>query len=197
MKINIRILLIALLIAGVMGLFVLYPFSCTDLHMKLYFHSDSAQTECTAYYTTAENPVFQDSQRITAVVKDGYADLLFPKELCGRLTGLRLDFSQTETLIAIDRMELCSAGFVQKSLDAPSFLTENTVLSTNDISVLQAVMNTVYVGTSGSDPHLYFQPDIVALCNESYSHYTGTKLAICLFLLLTVLLTRKQLFTAD
>ncbi len=197
MKINFKTLTIILLILAAMCLFIFYPFQCTDLHLKITFSDDSAYTDCTAYYTTAQNPAYGNEQMIPATVTDGIADIIFPKELCGTLTGLRLDFSQTDSLIRIARVELCSAGFVQTSLDASEFFAESQILATNDISAVQPVMATAYIKADGYDPYIYFQPAIVQACNEAYSHYTGSKLAICLFLIITVFLARKQLFTAE
>ncbi len=193
---NPKNILLTLLIIGAMCLFIFYPFSCTDLHFKIYFSKDSAYTECTAYYTTVQDPVFSDAQRITATTTEGMADILFPKDFCENLTGLRLDFTQTDNLIRIDRIELCSAGFIQRSLNASEFLTESAMLAVHDISAVQPVMHTVYIKTDGSDPYIYFTSDTVQFFNDAFSHYTGSKLAICLFFILTAVLARKNLFKA-
>ena len=189
--------LIALLILFIMGGFILYPFECTDLHLKLTFSKDSAYTECTAYYTTVQNPVYSEEQSIAAIIDNGKADIVFPKELCKSLTGLRLDFSQSNDLIGISRVELCSAGFAQTTMDASVFFAAANILAINDISVIQPVQTTAYIGTDGSDPHLLFQANIVEACNDAYSHYTFSKLAVCIFILLAWLLARKKLFTTE
>lgn len=190
-------LLLIFITLGAMCLFILYPFHCTDLHLKIYFSADSAPTECTAYYTTAQNPAYGDEQMLNAEINDGMADILFPKELCETITGLRLDFTQTDSLIGIARIELCSAGFVQTTFDAPDFFDETNILATNDIASIQPVMHTVYIQTKGPDPYVFFQQAMVQACNEAYSHYTGSKTAICLFVLITGILARKKLFTAE
>ena len=197
MKKNLKTLLLVVITVVIMSLFIFYPFQCTDLHLKIYFSADSAYTECAAYYTTAANPVYSDSQRLDATVYDGKADIVFSKELCETLTGLRLDFSQSDALIGIERVELCSAGFVQTSLDATDFFAESNILSSNDIAIIQPVKTTVYIGTEGRDSYLLFHSDIVDTCNGAYSHYTGSKLAICVFVILAGILARKQLFTAE
>ena len=197
MKINCKKILITLLIAGCMCFFVLYPFSCGDLHLKIYLNEDSAYTTCSVYYTTVQDPAFHDGQRIDATVEKGYADLLIPKEYCGQLTGLRLDFAPADTLIAIKRVELCSGGFVRQSLDASAFFTEKAASVTHNIQTIQAVQNVVYIQTSGSDPHIYFDAHTLDICRDAFSHYTGSKLAVCLFLLAVWLLYRKPLFTAE
>ncbi len=189
--------LIALLIIFIMGGFILYPFECTDLHLKLTFSSDSAYTECTAYYTTVQNPVYSEEQSIAAIIDNGKADIVFPKELCKSLTGLRLDFSQNNDLIGITRVELCSAGFAQTTMDASDFFAAANILATNDISVIQPVQTTAYIGTDDSDPHVLFQTNIVEACNDAYSHYTFSKFALFAFIILSYILARKNLFAAD
>lgn len=196
MKLNYKNIFITVLITGCMCFFVLYPFSCGDLHLKIYLNEDSAYTTCSVYYTTVQDPVFHDGQRIDADTESGYADLIIPKEYCGQLTGLRLDFTPADALIGIKRVELCSGGFVRQSLDASDFFTEAAASVTNDIQTLQAVQNVVYIQTSGSDPHIYFDAHTINICQEAFSHYTGSKLAICLFLLTFWFLYRKPLFTA-
>ena len=195
MKKKFKIFLIAAFIACVVCTFIFYPFMCTDLHIKIYFAQDSAYTECSLYYTTTDAPAMSDDKLLYADMTSGKADLILPKELCGNLTGLRLDFTEAESLICINRIELCSGGFVRKTLDASQFFAEENIAATNDISSLQSANIITYIGTDGNDPYILFSPEVVQQCNDAYSHYTGTKAFICLFVAATVMLARKKIYT--
>jgi hypothetical protein len=138
-----------------------------------------------------------DDTLIFANAYYGYADLIFPKELCNTLTGLRLDLSHAEDLVCLKRIELCSGGFVRKSYDASQFFAQSNIVATNDLSALQHVDYLTYIKTSGNDPYIVFHPNLVKECNDAYSHYTGTKVLICLFLIGTWILSHKKYFTAD
>lgn len=192
MKKKFKIFLIAAFIACA---FIFYPFMCTDLHIRIYFAPDSAYTECSLYYTTTEAPAMSDNKLLYADMTSGKADLILRGELCGNLTGLRLDFTEADNLICIKRIELCSGGFVRKTFDASQFFAEENIAATNDISSLQNSDIITYIGTSGNDPHILFSPEVVQECNDAYSHYTGTKAFICLFVTAAVLLSRKKIYT--
>ncbi len=195
MKKKFKFFLIAAFIACAACTFIFYPFMCTDLHIKIYFTEDSSYTECRLYYTTTEDPNMSDDKLMTADMTYCKADLVLPKELCGKLTGLRLDFKETENLISINRIELCSGGFVRKTFDASQFFAEENIAATNDISALQNAIIITYIGTDGNDPYILMGSETVQLCNNAYSHYTGTKAFICLFVVAAVMLSRKKIFT--
>ena len=195
MKKNFKILIVSALTVCVACAFIFYPFMCTDLHIKIYFAQDSAYTECSLYYTTADAPDMSDDKQIDADMTSGKADLVLPKELCCKLTGLRLDFKEADNLICINRIELCSGGFVRKAFDASQFFAEANIDATNDISSLQNADIITYIGANGKDPYILLAPEIVQQCNDAYSHYTGTKAFICLFIVITVLLARKKIYT--
>ena len=195
MKKKFKIFLIAAFIACVVCTFIFYPFMCTDLHIKIYFAQDSAYTECSLYYTTTDAPNMSDDTLLAADMTYGKADLALPKELCGNLTGLRLDFTEAENLICINRIELCSGGFVRKTFDASQFFVEANIAATNDISSLQNADIITYIGTDGSDPYILFGSEMIHQCNDAYSHYTGTKAFLCLFVLTAFLLARKKIYT--
>ena len=197
MKKNPSILIAAVIAACAVCAFIFYPFMCTDLHVKIYFSDDSAATECSLYYTTADAPNMSEDKQISTDIHDNYADLILSPEYCGKLTGLRLDFSPAEDLICVSRIELCSGGFVRKSYEPAQFFDQSNIAATNDLSSLQCATNIAYIGTAGNDPYLMFQPDFVQECNDAYSHYTGTKAVLCLFLTGAWILSRKKFFTAD
>ncbi|MBR2036545.1 MAG: hypothetical protein IKA09_02330 [Lachnospiraceae bacterium] len=195
MKKKFKIFLIAAFIACVICTFIFYPFMCTDLHIKIYFAQDSAYTECSLYYTTTDAPNMSDDKLLYADMTSGKADLILSKELCSNLTGLRLDFTEAENLICINRIELCSGGFVRKTFDASQFFGEENIAATNDISSLQNADIITYIGIDGNDPYIMFDSNVVQECNDAYSHYTGTKAFICLFVVAAVLLARKKIYT--
>ena len=195
MKINFKLLLVTVLTACAMCAFTFYPFMCTDLHLKIYFTQDSAYTDCTLYYTTADAPNMSNSQKVDAILTEGKADLILPKELCSKLTGLRLDFKHTDKLICINRVELCSGGFVRKTYDASQFFAEDNVVNTNQISALQNTTLVTYIGTNGNDPYLLLSPEMVHQFNLAFSHYTGSKAFLCIFIVVTIVLARKKLYT--
>ena len=195
MKKKIKIFLIAAFIACVACAFIFYPFMCTDLHIKIYFAQDSAYTECSLYYTTTDAPDMSDDKLLYADMTSEKADLVLRGELCGNLTGLRLDLKEADNLICINRIELCSGGFVRKTFDASQFFTEENIAATNDISSLQSADIITYIGTNGNDPYILFGSELVKQCNDAYSHYTGTKAFLCLFVLTAFLLARKKLYT--
>lgn len=197
MKKYLKLLIIAVLTACAVCTFIFYPFMCTDLHIKIYFNDDSDYTTCSMYYTTTEHPNMSNDTLIHAKMQNGYADLVLSKEFCNKLTGLRLDFSPVDKLICIKRVELCSGGFVQESYDASQFFEQSNITATNDISSLDCVDAVTYIGTSGNDPYIFLHPDLAAECNNAYSHYTKTKVLLCLFIFGTWFLSRKKYFTAD
>lgn len=195
MKKKFKIFLTAAFITCVACAFIFYPFMCTDLHLKIYFAQDSAYTECSLYYATTDAPDMSDDNLLYADMTSGKADLVIPRELCGNLTGLRLDLEKTDNLICINRVELCSGGFVRKTFDASQFFTEENIAATNDISSLQNADIITYIGTDGSDPYILFGSEMIQQCNDAYSHYTGTKAFLCLFVLTAFLLARKKIYT--
>lgn len=197
MKRKTKVILAVLLTACAVGLFIFYPFTCTKLHLKIYFHDDSAYTDCRLYYSTLSDPVMSNETSSYASVSDGKADIVLSSRLCKTLTGIRLDFSPTDSLIHIDRIELCSAGFVQKSFDASDFFAEDNLIAENDISSITLVGTSAYIGTDGMDPYLVFSEDMTQTFNDAFSHYTGTKAGICIFLAVAVLLSRKKLFSNE
>lgn len=185
-----------ILILAAMGFYVLYPFRCTDLHIKIYLTEDSAYTDFSVYYTTADAPVFHGEHLIHANTEEFMADILLPKELCKNLTGLRLDLSHADSPISIKRVELCSGGFIRRTFDGSDFMNAAYIAGSNDIASIQQVFETAYLSTSGNDPYIIFSPEMVKTGNEAFSHYTGTKLFLCLFIIATVFLARRKLFTA-
>ena len=196
MKTNPKVLIAIILAACAMCAFMFYPFMCTDLHLKIYFNNDSAPTECSLYYTTTESPDLSEDKLIIAKTTDGKADIILPANLCGKLEDIRLDFSHAESLICINRIELCSAGFTRETFEAPHFFDQVNIKMTNDVSTLQHASTVTYIGTAGNDPFIFFQPNIVKAFNDAYSHYTGTKALICLVLIITFILARKKVFNA-
>ena len=195
MKKKFKIFLIAAFIACAACAFIFYPFMCTDLHIKIYFAPDSAYTECSLYYTTTEAPAMSDDNLLYAYAAYDKVDFVLRRELCGTLTGLRLDFTEADNLICINRIELCSGGFVRKTFDASQFFAEENIAATNDITSLQSADIITYIGTDGNDPYILFGPEMIQLCNDTYSHYTGTKAFICLFVATAVMLSRKKIYT--
>ena len=197
MKTSFKSYLLAALIACAMAIFISYPIMCTSLHIKLYFDDASDHKQCSLYYTTAETPNFSEDKLITAKPSYDKADLVLPKSLCSKLENLRLDFSYTESLISIDRIELCSGGFVQETYSAKEFFHPDNIQYTNDIALIQPTASATYIDTSGSDPFIVFQPSVVKECNDAFSHYTVTKLLICIFVAVTIFLARKKIFSAE
>lgn len=195
-KLNFKQIFAAVLLLSAVAAFVFFPFSCAKLHIKLYFAEDSAATDCLLYYATETSPDLSSDKIIHAVLKDNMADFVLPAELCGKLTMLRLDFSEADSLIVINRIELCSGGFIQKSFDATDFFAEGNVAATNDLYALQCTLTNAYIGTSGIDPYIILYSNLTAECNQAYSHYTVTKLLCCIYLAAVVFLSRKQIFHA-
>lgn len=179
------------------AVFIFYPFMCTKLHLKVYFHKDSAFTDCRLYYSTLSDPIMSNKTSSYAPISDGKADIILSSELCGSLTGIRLDFAQADALLHINRIELCSGGFVQKSFDASEFFAADNVIAANDIDSITAVGTSAYISTQGNDPYLVFSEDMTQTFNDAFSHYTKTKVAICLFIVATVLLSHKKLFPVE
>lgn len=197
MKTNSKVLIATILAACAMCAFIFYPFMCTDLHLKIYFSNDSAPTECSLYYTTAESPSFSEDKLLIANITASSADIILPKNLCGKLENVRLDFAYTDSLIGIKHIELRSAGFARNTLDASQFFDQTNIYTTNDLSALQHTSTVTYIGTAGGDPFIIFQPNIVQEFNDAYSHYTGTKAFICLYFVITILLAHKKVFSEE
>lgn len=194
MKQKTKVILAVFLTAFAAGIFIFYPFMCTGLHLKIYFHDDSADTDCRLYYSTLSDPVMSNETSFSAPILEQKADIVLPSELCRSLTGIRLDFSQADSLIHIDRVELCSGGFVQKSFDASEFFAEDNLIASNDISSITPVGTSAYIAAEGIDPYLVFSEDMTRTFNNAFSHYTKTKAGICIFFVAAILLSRKKLF---
>ncbi len=197
MKQKTRAILAVIFTVCAAAVFIFYPFMCTKLHLKVYFHKDSAFTDCRLYYSTLSAPVMSNETSSYATISNGKADIVLSSELCGSFTGIRLDFAQADALIHISRVELCSGGFVQKSFDASEFFAADNVIATNDVDSITPVGTTAYIGTQGIDPYLVFSEDMTQTFNDAFSHYTGTKAAICLFIAAMVLLSHKKLFSVE
>ncbi len=197
MKKHIKAYLTTALAIGAAIIFVIYPFMCTDLHMKIYLGEDSAFTQCNLYYTTVDSPDFGDDKLIFGVETEEYIDVIIPREYCGKLAMLRLDFTHAENLISINRIELCSGGFIQKSFDGAEFFQDSNVMHTNHISSVQNILLGTYIKTEGNDPFIIFQQSVVDVYNHAFSHYTVTKLFICLFVAGAVLLAKTKLFSTE
>lgn len=197
MKKSPKVFIAAVLTACAMCAFIFYPFMCANLHLKIYFEDVSSPTDCSLYYTTTEAPSMSEDKVIYAHTRKGKADFILPADLCGKLEKLRLDFTPTDNLICINRVELCSGGFVRKTYDAAQFFDHENIQMTNDLSPLQCTAAIAYIGTDGNDPFITFQPGIVREFREAFSHYTGTKAFLCLFLVAAFVLSRQKIFPVD
>lgn len=194
MKKNLPYILIILLLAA--GLF--FPFSPGNLHIRLQF-KDFTGDHCALYYTTDTSADFSETPPVVSDIDErNQVDFCLDSSLAGHITGLRLDFPETEQLLCINNVSVSSAGIIQKEYDPCYFFDSSNISFTNDISSINLIKSKkrAVIATAGQDPYLLLSPE---LTTQLQSHFSSCKfmiLPVCLFFLCCVLSYKKKLFSA-
>ncbi len=179
-------------------IFIFLPFPASDLIIRVYF-DEIAGDSCVLYYTTNENHSFSEEQSVSSDIDYAQKKVEFRLNgnLEGHLANLRLDFPHlTEQLICIKSVTLSSAGVIHKEYNPCSFFAEENIASTQETSItLVHPRNRAYLSTGSNDPYILLAPGLIRQIEDSYSHQTISRLALCLFLFGSYVFARKRLFT--
>lgn len=186
------LLVIFVLIA--MLFFVFIPFSTADLRMKVYFE-DQPEGTYQLYYCTHLNPAFSEEQIVTGEICEGYVEFVLPKEIHKSLVGLRLDFPEYIEPVIVRRFDFCSGGFVVKSISGTRIFSGPYIEDSNQITAASQIVDTYYIVTDSKDPFYVFSDDFCRLCEKSFSHYTVTKLLLCIIICAFILFPYKDIFS--
>lgn len=199
-KINKKYIIAAAAVVIGMLTFIFFPVKKADLHLRIYFSSDSALPVCSIYYTTSEEPDFSLDRLIYPAALGQTTDIILPAETYSDLSVLRLDLSETENVICITKVELRSAGFTIKSYSANEFFAKEHIFLTNDIVWAESEESNdtcIYIRTSGNDPYIVFSSEISEDCRASGRGYRITRLFICIFVAAAIWISHKKIFITD
>ena len=187
--------LISNIIIGIlMLLFIIIPFSSSDLHLKIYF-CDSTIGQCQVFYATKESPNLSGEQTFTSDIDNQICDISIDKSLKGKLTTLRLDFPNTNALMEIEKIEFVSGGFAVKTYGAFDFFTGRNVLAVNDITSVDPFHEHAFIGV-GNDPFFIMDTPILDKANKCFSSFTVSKALLCVFLVAVSFLMKKSNFSS-
>lgn len=194
MKKKILFACIALLL---MAVFVLIPMPASKLYIRIYFDEIQGKN-CALYYAVDDTNAFSQEQCISAEIDPDRKMVEFELEpsLEGRITGLRLDFPDTDQLVCVKSISVSSAGVIQKEYDPCDFFGEENVVYSNDIDAvsLVTVRARAYIQTLSGDPYVIFSGGLCRQILDCYSHFRLTRLAVCVFFAGCVLLAWTGIF---
>ena len=180
-------------------IFVLVPLPATDMNVRLHFW-EAQGYNCALYYTTVSSPDYSADKCINAEIDYQTRQVTFPLDasLHDQITGIRLDFPQTDAVISIDKITLSSAGIIQKQYNPCHFFAPENIVHINqaDHSVVFP-SNRVYIAPLGSDPFFVFTESLSSEFNDGFSHLHLTRLGIVLFLTACYFFYKKNYFSAS
>lgn len=180
-------------------IYIFFPRPASDLVITVSF-GDFTGGSYLLYYTTDTYPDFSDDRSVSGEINYEKMQISFrlDGELEGHLTGLRLDFPQEDELVNISAVTVSSAGVIQKDFNPSVFFSENNVVISNnlEISVIDAA-NQAYVGTGSEDPYLVFSDSVVERVTDCFSHQTGSRMLVCLFIAACLAVSRLKIWKDD
>lgn len=182
-----------------MILFIILPFPASDLCLRLTLDEEyPASTDTFYLYYEIDSQGFQGNQMLTATVdaERGIVSFCLDSSLQGHLTGLRIDFPNTEQVVGIKDVTVSSAGVVKHRYHPCFFLAPENLKAQNGISSISLVSARAkaYVGTTPEDPYLILSDPLTLQIAGMFSHYLLTRILICLFLVACYASYRKNLF---
>lgn len=189
-------LIIGVLILLAAVLFVFWPRKASALYLRVTFEEFTGDA-CSLYYTTDSDGNFSQEKCISSEVDPDTMQATFRLDgsLAGHLTGLRLDFPHTEQLLGIKDVTVSSAGVIQKEFNPCHFFApENIGLSHNADVTLVVPRNRVYISAGADDPFLILSDGLTAQITDCYSHQTGFRLLVCLFVAGCVCFAHRKIF---
>ena len=186
--------------------FVLFPLPNSDLYFRVYFtNADPRATAdieggtCALYYAVGSPNAFSGEQVVQSDINQNSHCATFKLDgsLAGKLTGLRFDFPNNDTLVCIYNITVSSAGIIQKQFNPCDFFVDENLIQINDIQdiSLGTAMNRAYIKTGSTDPYVVFSDSLVAQITDGYSSYRLTRLCICLFIAAVYFMAKKNLFS--
>lgn len=176
---KLKILILFLAVAA----FILIPLPAADVYVRLHF-SEAGGDNCSLYYTTGDFPNFSQDKCIISDIDYEKNEVTFrlDSSLEGKITGFRLDFPNTQSLIGIENITVSSAGIVQKQYNPCDFFEEKNVIYVNQAEYsLVRPHNRTYIAPNGDDTYFIFSDTLACELNNSYSHFRLTRLGICFF----------------
>ena len=165
-------------------IFIFLPHPASALYLRITFEQLEGD-DCFLYYTTDTDGNFSEDKCIASRIDPDTMQVAFRLDgaLDGHLTGLRLDFPHTEQLLGIRTVTVSSAGVIKKEYNPCYLFTqENFQMNHNaDITLIPA-WNRAYISTSADDPFLILSDALTSEITGCYSHQTGSRLLLCLFI---------------
>lgn len=184
----------------VMVVFILIPAPTSKLYIRIYF--DAIQgNNCILYYAVDGVNIFSQEQCIVSDVDHDRKMVEFALEpsLEGRITGLRLDFPGEPQLMCIKSITVSNAGVIKRQYNPCRFFAQENITYSNDIDAisLATAQARVYINAVSDDPYLILSDGLIRQIVDCYSHFTLTRLAVCVFLSGCFFLSKKKLFRED
>lgn len=199
-KISLKQIIALSALALITVIFVLIPFPASDLYIRFYFDSIN-DSNYMLYYSTDTDEGFSQERLILAEIdySDMHVTFHLNSSLAGHITGLRLDFPNTEQLVCIKNITVSSAGIVKRQYDPCYFFLEDNLAASNDIDsiTLVTIRDHAYVATLPDDPYLVLSSGLCQQIAGCYSHFRLTRLLICLFPAACYLMVKLKLFKAS
>lgn len=177
-----------------MILYIVIPFSTSDLHIKINFAEVSGD-KCNLYYATTESGGFLGTQLLTADIVDGQADFVLDAALCGKLTQLRFDWPNEVQTLCVKDVTVSSAGLNKKIYSKERFFSDATIENVNDVTGVYNELSGTYILTEASDPYCIMTPEFSGEIQKLYSHYRVSKAVWCLILGLAIMFRRRGPFS--
>ena len=183
-----------------MAVFIFIPVPTSKLYIRIYF--DEIQgNNCELYYAVDSMNTFSHEQCITSAIDHDrkMVEFALDPSLEGHVTGLRLDFPGEPQLLRVKNITVSNAGVIKRQYDPCRFFSQENITNTNDIDAisLATAQARAYFNIVSNDPFLAFSDGLCRQIMDCYSHFTLTKLAICVFLAGSFFLSKKKIFRED
>jgi len=186
---NILIILAAIL-------FILIPLPKSDLLLRVHFAEVEGDT-CELFYSTGSPNSFNSEQCIQSYIDYERMQVTFRLDsaLADQISGLRLDFPGSGTVMCISNITASSAGIIQKQFNPCNFFEDENLLLKNDIPEISLVKprNRAYLATGTADPFVILSEGLVAQIVDGYSSFRLTRIGICVFAFGVYFLAKKKI----
>lgn len=187
------------LVLLLMFVFIMLPFPASDLRIRIHF-DEIEGSSFVLYYTADIANEFTNTQSISQDIDHDAKQVEFtlPSSLENRITGLRLDFPNTEQLLCVSSITVSSAGTIKRQFNPCDFFSESGILHSNDINGLSlaTAKRHAYILTSSDDPYIVLSPDLCRRITDCYSHFRLTRLGICIFILGCFFFAKRNIFSS-
>lgn len=188
------------LIPALMAVFIMIPSRASSIRIRIHFAAVGGDS-CALFYSTDTHNTFSSEQALFSAIDPQtlQAEFTLDPSCKNHITGLRLDFPDTEQLLCIKSITVSSAGVVKRQYNPCDFFTADNLACVNDIATinLAAAQARAYLYTLESDPYVILSDELCRQIAGCYSHFRLTKLAVCLFILGCCFLARKNIFKED